>query len=61
MIVDPFDPQQGITPSGKPAAKVHFLPAGTPPTLRNLSEATFVGLADLDQAGSETVDHSSTA
>ena len=49
MIVDPFDPQQGITPDGKPAAQVYFLPTGSTPA-RDLGNATFIGLADLDSA-----------
>ena len=61
MIVDPFDPKQGITPSGKPAAQVYFLPPGASP-LGDLTETTFVGLADVrldepDQAGSDTMRH----
>lgn len=53
MIVDPFDQTQGITKDGKPAAQVYFLPPGVSPN--DLSDAVFVGLADLAN-GPETPD-----
>ena len=48
MIVDPFDPKQGITPSGMPAAQMYFLRPGASP-LGDLSDATFVGLTDVGE------------
>ena len=64
MIVDPFDPKQGITDKGFPAAAVYWLPAGTEPT-GDLSDATFIGLTEFtfgangepDQVGSDTRRH----
>lgn len=46
MIVDPFDPKQGITDKGKPAAAVYLLPAGVEPT-GGLRDAVFIGLTDV--------------